>query len=58
MLLREEIKQLAYIKWLNAKCPKDKDANFWLEAEKEVVDRRAQINRTNPFRANLHRRGL
>lgn len=49
--IQNEIQKLAYIKWLDAKLPQNRDLEFWLEAEKEVKEKREQLN---PFRINCH----
>ncbi len=45
----DEIKRLSYIKWIAAGCPEDRDAEFWLEAEKEIIRIRREMDKLNPF---------
>jgi hypothetical protein len=35
----EEVRKLAYQKWTEAGCPLEGDANFWLLAEREWIER-------------------
>jgi hypothetical protein len=34
--IRQQIRELAYLKWEQANCPWGKDKEFWIEAEKEL----------------------
>lgn len=34
--LQDQVRTIAYLNWLQAGCPKDRDLNFWLLAEKET----------------------
>lgn len=36
---REEVRKLAYQKWLVANRPPESDADFWLLAEREWIER-------------------
>lgn len=48
-MIYDDIKRLAYIKWITAGFPEGKDTELWLAAEKEVLKIRNQMN---PFQAN------
>ena len=48
----DKIKQIAYMKWLDAQCPSGKDTKFWLEAEQELYHVQDIDDHRNPFNAN------
>jgi hypothetical protein len=37
-ICQDEIRKLAYFKWLEAGCPQGQDADFWKSAEHEWIE--------------------
>ncbi len=56
-----EIRELAYHKWLNEGCPNGKDKEHWHEAETELALEHGQKNAkksTNASRATAAKRSI
>lgn len=49
---RKSVEEMAYFKWLDASAPEGRSLDFWLESEREWVERRYVPRRAWPAGEN------